>query len=232
MEYAAIKTKYGGVSFRSRLEAKWAAFFDLLDWSWDYEPIDLNGWIPDFVIRNGSSKRIFIEVKPYLQDDISKIKQTWEKICEKTDDAICLCGAELHRGDYPYASPRETQVLCLGLGRGEVTISELEASEVLGKSFALGEPSPDRLVRVWRRRVELPLAHIDADDEKYECDGCLSSWRVINGKDSYKDVFTNAFVSENDWACPYFIENIRKHKITNRLLDLWREAGNIVQWKK
>jgi len=27
----AIPTRYNGVNFRSRLEAKWAAFFDLLD---------------------------------------------------------------------------------------------------------------------------------------------------------------------------------------------------------
>ncbi|MEA2669684.1 MAG: hypothetical protein QOJ33_2618, partial [Chloroflexota bacterium] len=30
----AIPTTYDGVNFRSRLEAKWAAFFDLLGWRW------------------------------------------------------------------------------------------------------------------------------------------------------------------------------------------------------
>lgn len=44
-------TKYNGVQFRSRLEAKWAAFFDILKWPWLYEPVDLGEWSPDFISR-------------------------------------------------------------------------------------------------------------------------------------------------------------------------------------
>lgn len=47
----AIPTAYGGVNFRSRLEARWAAMFDLLGWRWEYEPLDLDGYIPDFLVR-------------------------------------------------------------------------------------------------------------------------------------------------------------------------------------
>ncbi len=39
---------YAGVQFRSRLEARWAAMFDLLGWPWEYEPVDLDGYIPDY----------------------------------------------------------------------------------------------------------------------------------------------------------------------------------------
>ena len=72
----AIKTRYKGISFRSRLEAKWAAFFDLCEWRWEYEPVDFRfentGWIPDFFVEfpcghsecNGSHT-IYAEVKPY-----------------------------------------------------------------------------------------------------------------------------------------------------------------------
>ena len=56
-----IPTKYKGVQFRSRTEAKWAAFFDLIGWKWDYEPFDLDGWIPDFYIHG--EKPLLIEVK-------------------------------------------------------------------------------------------------------------------------------------------------------------------------
>jgi hypothetical protein len=48
---AAKPTLYRGQQFRSRLEARWAAFFDLLRWEWVYEPFDLGGWSPDFAIR-------------------------------------------------------------------------------------------------------------------------------------------------------------------------------------
>lgn len=39
MTYAikAIPTTYAGVNFRSRLEARWAAFFDLCGWKYTLE---------------------------------------------------------------------------------------------------------------------------------------------------------------------------------------------------
>lgn len=58
----AIPTYYGGVRFRSRLEARWAAFFDQLCIVWDYEPIDLDGYIPDFIVE----KSLLVEVKPIV----------------------------------------------------------------------------------------------------------------------------------------------------------------------
>jgi hypothetical protein len=52
---------------RSRLEARWAAFFDLVNWEWDYEPIDLNGYIPDFILH--LKEPILAEIKPALTLD-------------------------------------------------------------------------------------------------------------------------------------------------------------------
>ena len=59
----AIPTKYAGVQFRSRLEARWAAFFDLIGWKWEYEPFDLDGYIPDFLLTDFLRPTI-VEVKP------------------------------------------------------------------------------------------------------------------------------------------------------------------------
>lgn len=66
MQYTikAKPTRYKGIPFRSRLEARWAAFFDKLGWEWEYEPCDFNGWYPDFVIFGQSP--IYVEVKPVL----------------------------------------------------------------------------------------------------------------------------------------------------------------------
>ncbi len=69
-----IPTTYNGRAYRSRLEARWAAMFDLLGWSHEYEPYDLPGWIPDFLI-NGNEE-ILVEVKPFVelaQFDTAKI---------------------------------------------------------------------------------------------------------------------------------------------------------------
>jgi hypothetical protein len=59
----SIPTTYHGVRFRSRLEAKWAAFFDLAAWRWEYEPFDMDGWAPDFLIY-GKHINTLVEVKP------------------------------------------------------------------------------------------------------------------------------------------------------------------------
>lgn len=61
--WPAIATAYRQYSFRSRLEAKWAVFFDLCCWQWSYEPIDLNGWIPDFAIGEYPT---LVEIKPFF----------------------------------------------------------------------------------------------------------------------------------------------------------------------
>jgi len=89
----AIPTMYNGRQYRSRLEARWAAYFDLKEWEYEYEPFDLPGWIPDFVIkrnpfsRNGKTykpKFLLVEVKPYLygewkSDDKRKIEKALVK---------------------------------------------------------------------------------------------------------------------------------------------------------
>lgn len=58
----AIATIYRGIEYRSRLEARWAAFFDHLGWNFTYEPFDGDGYIPDFVIHGDHP--LLIEVKP------------------------------------------------------------------------------------------------------------------------------------------------------------------------
>lgn len=69
-----IPTDYGGVTFRSRLEARWAAWFDRWKIEWEYEPFDLEGWAPDFLLKSYALPAdcsggwapidILVEVKP------------------------------------------------------------------------------------------------------------------------------------------------------------------------
>lgn len=57
-----IRTSYRGYEFRSRAEARWAAFFDIVRWPWAYEPFDEEGYIPDFVLRF-THEPVLVEVK-------------------------------------------------------------------------------------------------------------------------------------------------------------------------
>lgn len=59
-----IETVYAGTLFRSRLEAKWAAFMTALGWDWTYEPFDAKGYIPDFAVSG--QMPLLIEVKPAI----------------------------------------------------------------------------------------------------------------------------------------------------------------------
>lgn len=69
----AIETRYRSFLFRSRLEARWAAFFDLCNWRWGYEPPELPGWIPDFVL---GEHPLLVEVRPYFDSHL------WHDRCE------------------------------------------------------------------------------------------------------------------------------------------------------
>lgn len=65
----AIQTKYKGYNFRSRLEARWAVFFDALGLKWEYEPegFELPGgirYLPDFRITSPTGLVQWYEVKP------------------------------------------------------------------------------------------------------------------------------------------------------------------------
>jgi hypothetical protein len=62
-----IPTMLDGVRTRSLLEAKWARFFTLLGWRWEYEPFDLEGWIPDFLIYCETGRHLLVDVKPVFE---------------------------------------------------------------------------------------------------------------------------------------------------------------------
>lgn len=84
-EIKPIETRYKRVLFRSRLEARWAVFFDSMGISWQYEPegFGFGGmkYLPDFLLREtkllvndlgcDSTKSslehnaIYVEIKPH-----------------------------------------------------------------------------------------------------------------------------------------------------------------------
>ena len=45
-----MSAKYDGLEFKSRLEAHWAAFFDLAGWKWWTNPATVFEWCPDFKV--------------------------------------------------------------------------------------------------------------------------------------------------------------------------------------
>lgn len=65
MEIKAIETRYKGYRFRSRLEARWAVYFDAVGIQWEYEKegyhLPSGMYLPDFWLPQ---VKMWAEVKP------------------------------------------------------------------------------------------------------------------------------------------------------------------------
>jgi hypothetical protein len=77
----ALETRYAGHRFRSRLEARWAVFFDELRIAWQYELqgfelSDGSLYLPDFFLPGFDDRErgLWVEVKPEA-GDFSKAKR-------------------------------------------------------------------------------------------------------------------------------------------------------------
>jgi len=96
MEYniKAIKTEINGISYRSRLEAKYGEFFRLLGWDAIYEPFDIPGWSPDFMIPSKlyPDHPILIEVKPFITEKI--IEEQRQRVKNAKNFFVILVGGE------------------------------------------------------------------------------------------------------------------------------------------
>lgn len=62
---------YNGLQFRTQLEARWAAFFDLAGWEWHVNPVPVDNWSPDFRVtfrcnhsECGGSHTLLVAVLP------------------------------------------------------------------------------------------------------------------------------------------------------------------------
>jgi hypothetical protein len=94
----AIETIYNGYRFRSRLEARWAVFFDALGVDYEYEPegfeLSCGRYLPDFFLKDFD---VYVEVKPFRKDVVHHVGDgnKWERKCEafrdETGKAILIC---------------------------------------------------------------------------------------------------------------------------------------------
>lgn len=89
----AIETRYAGCRFRSRLEARWAVFFDALGVRWEYEPqgfhLPSGPYLPDFELfglggdGNGYDS-LWFEVKPDGQTSGDRDDDRWGELASGT----------------------------------------------------------------------------------------------------------------------------------------------------
>lgn len=89
----AIPTEYNGVTYRSRLEARWAVFFDALELRFIHEREGFqlrSAWyVPDFWLPKLST---WIEIKPYRPSDPERM--LCEELCESTEQRVACFYAD------------------------------------------------------------------------------------------------------------------------------------------
>ena len=117
MEIKAIETEYNGYRFRSRLEARWAVFFDAAGIKCEYEPegfeIKVNSeemyrYLPDFYLPDFD---LWVEVKPSK----SKLLDEEKKLCAflKYDTQIAKSNGLIILGQIPnYNEYNEDEERC------------------------------------------------------------------------------------------------------------------------
>ena len=86
-EQTPVITEYGGITFRSQLEARWAAYFDRRGIAWEYEPARFDGWTPDFrLVVDGTEA--YAEVKPVSEFPMDVAQRVLNAGCDA--DVIIL----------------------------------------------------------------------------------------------------------------------------------------------
>jgi hypothetical protein len=91
-EEKPIQCLYKGRIYRSKLEVTWSIYFELLGFSYEYEPIDFKYWFPDFLICTDAIN-YYVEIKPITEIDIKTTKKM-EKCLHAHNNSfgIILCG--------------------------------------------------------------------------------------------------------------------------------------------
>ena len=90
-------TEYGGTTFRSQLEARWAAYFDRRGISWEYEPARFDGWTPDFRLTLDGA-HVYAEVKPVTEFPMDVAQRVLNAGCG--DDVLILGQGPRHAWRY------------------------------------------------------------------------------------------------------------------------------------
>lgn len=79
----ALETKYRGIIYRSRTEARWAVFFNVAGIACDYEPeglaLDAGAYLPDFYLPDVA---LWFEVKPETTDNAELPR--FEELCRRS----------------------------------------------------------------------------------------------------------------------------------------------------
>lgn len=154
----AIPTIYNHVQFRSRLEARWAAFFDLAGIKWEYEPFDLEGWAPDFKVISGNVVAL-AEVKPLEAtcQDVSVYADVFKKATAHSDKhkILLLCDGPVNAlAGVPLCDEADLDEFADAIRQPDIQATWRKAGNTVQWNSPHGETSDDyhtQLRRIFKR---------------------------------------------------------------------------------
>lgn len=173
-EIKPIETIYNGYRFRSRLEARWAVFFDALHIKYEYEPEgfklrDGSYYLPDFYLPNMET---FVEIK---REDAFEIK-------------LFEGGVSFPKGHskYAYAADAITtgmdKLFLIVFGDPYYAFPTIENGATQAKShlFYVGECAVHYIFRLANKSVEEKRFYCQTEDgEEKDCAFC-DKWANIS----------------------------------------------------
>lgn len=153
----AIETKYQGYFFRSRLEARWAVFFEELDCKWTYEvqgfrlrkgdAAGYHTYLPDFYIEDigtpwEDSTAIWIEIKGVMK---KKSKEQCRLLAIESECPVLLIqGDPMDSEIMLYRKHTPTQEVSLSASRNGFNIVKVNTNESKALSNAKQKARSER----------------------------------------------------------------------------------------
>jgi hypothetical protein len=212
----AIPTTYNGINFRSRLEAKWAAFFDNIDWPYEYEPIDLDGYIPDFIIK-GSRSQVLVEIKPATTLD--ELKTQCDYARRKTPGKRLVCFGAI----IGFTEDWLEHESIIGLDVARLSICEESYARFLIDIYGKGHESQCDWDHKDESTIQAIIGHFN-DVELIECQNCKAYYPISEAY--YTCIFCGKMRSKENFDTS---KNVRS--TFDVVKDAWKAAGNTIQYQ-
>lgn len=183
-----IETHYKGYRFRSRLEARWAVFFETLGCDWEYEPegFDLHGlwYLPDFRVRYPNGEIYWFEVKSHIKDISDDELLKISEFARLVDDIHLLDGPPEHCAYIPFYKTLSGLVGFMGDEYYERELSP-ESFDITRSNRIVLENSTNRFTRFGNI-----LWGLHNEGRMWEC-ASMSDY-IINGHYQLDDAITAA----------------------------------------
>lgn len=229
----AIPTIFRGVRYRSRLEAKWAAFFDRCGWETEYEPFDLRGYIPDFLILG--PRPVLVDVKPALSieqlvargDELDPLIRTWKRraLIVGISPSIMQHDGNLYDGPALCERCHAHDPRWTVSNPGENTHSGYDMLGVLSDEIPWGDPDEGEQFYHDNERWWCGAVFV-------RCEEC-SRFAIFHEGGSYHHSPCGHYLGGH-WEPPAWTNDLRRVGVRQKpfsVREAWADAINDVQWR-